>query len=477
MEFQRLEASPSKRISLRVAAAASLLGLAEPCSAGLLDALRSIDINDYAVGIGVSTTENIYVDAGDSQTIYPYLTKLVPSALDDGVTFGRDGAYGVRWLSSNGFEIGALGKLQTLGYEADDSPMFAGLVDRAWTVEVGPTFGWRGPVHVDWTAFVDLLRNHGGSNQLVRLSLPRAYPRGYLIPEVGFHRYTRQFVDYYYGVPVEAAAPGRPAFEGEPANGLSLGLAWGVRMTPHWIFTGAVDVERFGAEISDSPLVADDDQTRLTLQVTYDGAPFYVPDAAVSFPVNLDLGLAEIEGDTADAASDSLGWFEADIRFAARHRVAVGGFDATYSRNALDADILIRNLQLLYGYDVLDDRQKTVTVEAGLHVDKLSAEDDTLQLPGHTAKPLPMLAVDAAAHFESRFSIRARLQLLLLDGEGYSGRQMFAAFGAYHQTFANVSFGVGYVFNRVALRTGNDELAAGIEPLHQGPSLLISASF
>jgi outer membrane scaffolding protein for murein synthesis (MipA/OmpV family) len=451
-----------------------MLALAAPCSAGLLDGLRAIDINDYAVGVGVSTTENIYVDSGDSQTVYPFLTKLVPSALDDGVTFGRDGAYGVRWLSKNGFEIGALGKLQTLGYEADDSPMFAGLADRAWTVEVGPTFGWRGPVHVDWTAFVDLLRNQRGSNQLLRLSLPRAYPRGYLIPEVGFHRYTRQFVDYYYGVPVEAATPERPAFEGEPANGLSLGLAWGVRMTPHWIFTGAIDVERLGSEITDSPLVDDDAESRLTLQVTYDGAPFFAPDAPVSFPVNLDFGVAEIEGD--DDSSDSLGWLEAEMRFARRHRVVVGAFDATYSRNA-GAEILIRNLQLLYGYDVLDDRQKTVTIEGGLHVDKLSSRDDALQLPGRTAKPLPMLAADAAAHFEGRFSLKARLQLLMLDGEGYAGRQMFASFGLYHQTFANVSFGVGYVFNRIALRTGNDELVAGIEPLHQGPSLMMSASF
>ena len=446
----------------------------------LLDSLRAIDINDYAVGIGVSTTENIYVDAGDSQTIYPYLTKLVPSALDDGVTFGRDGAYGVRWLSKNGFEIGALAKLQTLGYEASDSERFAGLADRAWTVEVGPTFGWRGPVHVDWTAFVDLLRNHRGSNQVLRLSVPRAFARGYLIPEVGYHRYTRQFVDYYYGVPTDAAGPERPAFEGEPADGLSLGLAWGLRIAPHWIFTGAVDVERFGSEISDSPLVADDEQTRLTLQVTYDGAPFYAPDVATSLPVNLDFAIAQIEGDTADASSDSLGYLEAAIRFARRNRVVAGGFDATYSRTTeagAAALIRIRNLELLYGFDVLDDRQKTVTVQAGLHVDKLSSEGDSLQLPGRTAKPLPMLAVDAAAHFESRFSLRAKLKLLMLDGEGYSGRQMFASFGLFHHTFESVSLGVGYVFNRVALRSGNAELAARIEPLHQGPSLLISASF
>ena len=83
-----LQICSGKRVLLRAATAVSVLGLAEPCCAGLLDSLRAIDINDYAVGIGVSTTENIYVDAGDSQTIYPYLTKLVPSALDDGVTFG-----------------------------------------------------------------------------------------------------------------------------------------------------------------------------------------------------------------------------------------------------------------------------------------------------------------------------------------------------------------------------------------------------
>ena len=49
-------------------------------------------------------------------------------------------------------------------------------------------------------------------------------------------------------------------------------------MTPHWIFTGALDIERFGSEISDSPIVDDDDQSRLSLQVTYDGAPFYLPE-------------------------------------------------------------------------------------------------------------------------------------------------------------------------------------------------------
>jgi outer membrane protein len=455
------------------------LGLAAPARAGLLDGLRAIDLNDYAVGVGISATENIYAGADDSRTVYPFLTKLKPSAFDDGVTFGRDGAYGVRWVSAGGWEIGALAKLQTLGFEASDSELFTGLADRAWTVEVGPTIGWRGPVHVDWTAFVDLLRNHGGSNHAVRLSVPRAFARGYVIPEVAYHRYTQQFVDYYFGVPAAAAAPGRPAYAGEPANGLSVGLAWGVRVTPKWLFTGAVDFESFDSAITDSPLVGDGEQSRVSLQVTYDGPLFKAPEPAVALPVSLDLGIAEIEADAPDATSDSLVSFEAGLRFGRRHRAALGGFETVYAQAGAStsaAEIEARNLQLLYGYYVIDERQKTLTVQAGVNVGEISA-DGAAALFDQTLRPRPMLALDGSAYFANRLSLRAHLALLLLDGDRYSGRQMLASFGVFHQTFAKVRLGVGYVFNRVALSSDDLELAARLEPLHQGPSLLLSASF
>ena len=58
-----------------------------------------------------------------------------------------------------------------------------------------------------------------------------------------------------------------------------------------------------------------------------------------------------------------------------------------------------------------------------------------------------------------------------------NARKMVASFGVFHPTFARASFGVGYAFNLIALRTGNPELAAQIEPLHQGPSVLVAASF
>ena len=52
-----------------------------------------------------------------------------------------------------------------------------------------------------------------------------------------------------------------------------------------------------------------------------------------------------------------------------------------------------------------------------------------------------------------------------------------AEFEELAPSFERASFGVGYVFNRIALRNGNEDLVAQIEPLHQGPSVFVSASF
>ena len=89
-------------------------------------------------------------------------TKLRPSALNDDVLFGRDGAYGVRWLprgASKSARSRSCRLSDTSPATRSCSPDCGALLDGRGR---SPRLGWRGPVHVDWTAFVDLLRNHRG---------------------------------------------------------------------------------------------------------------------------------------------------------------------------------------------------------------------------------------------------------------------------------------------------------------------------
>src|SRR5690606_27833784 len=130
---------------------------------------------------------------------------------------------------------------QGLGFAAEDSDALGGMSDRDWTVEAGPTIGWRRwPVKVDWTGYVDLLRRHEGGNQYLRFSLPLRNDRGYLMPEIGIRRYSPRFVDYYYGVPAAFATPDRPAYEGAAASNPSFAIDWGFRIKRNWLIAGRV---------------------------------------------------------------------------------------------------------------------------------------------------------------------------------------------------------------------------------------------
>ena len=85
----------------------------------MLDDLRAIDINDYAIGLGTSYSSGVYVDQESSSYLYPYVTKYTPMEFDESVLMMRAGGYGVRWLGDSGWEVGALARPQTLGYRLE----------------------------------------------------------------------------------------------------------------------------------------------------------------------------------------------------------------------------------------------------------------------------------------------------------------------------------------------------------------------
>ncbi|HET8698012.1 MAG TPA: MipA/OmpV family protein [Gammaproteobacteria bacterium] len=447
----------------------------------LLQGLHEIDINDYAIGVGASSTESVYAGAPDSTAAYPYIGRLFPSDFDDGVLFSRARGYGLRWLPSDAWELGAVARVQTLGFDSGDSPVLAGLPSREWTIEAGPTIGTRGATRFDWTAFVDLLRNHGGASHLFRVSAPVQYPHAYFIPEFAIHHYTDAFVDYYYGVPPGAAVP---AYTGRAATGMSLGVGWGVAVTTHWLLSGRVDVEYFGSGIADSPIVDDRDSTFFSLQLAYDGTPFHAPDAlaAKELPA-ASIAFAAAGIHPTDAIerreeTDSLLDLDAAVSVGRFHNVELGLRDTVYAATSAGR-LELRMLRLGYGFTLVRDRQKELTLTAGIHVSRLELEPGELGLPGGlpsaSLSPRPVIGARALAHFTGKLTVTGTAEWLMLAGDRYSGRQIFVSVGLLHRTFERTSLGAGYVFNRVSLGAGDPALAA-LEPVYRGPSLAVVRS-
>ncbi len=485
----------------RALAGLALLGASAAPQAGLLDELSAIDINDYAIGLGVSYGDSVYVGDEASSWVYPFVTKFSPADFDNGVLFSRARGYGVRWLADAGWEVGALARMQTLGFGANASQKLDGLEDRGWTVEIAPTLGWRRwPVNIDWTAFVDLFGNHSGTNQLLRFSKSWVFQRGYVTPELGLNYYSSSYVDYYFGVPAPASRADRATYAGTSADGPSLGVAWGYRVKPKWLVTGKYTVEHLGAGITESPIVDTSERRSLSLQFTYDGTLFdelAEPTFANgrTWATLLSLTLADVHADTTieaplddpdgpagDFSADAtLVNFDARVTLGGRHRIDIGLFRALHERSEVSAEseLTARDLQVAYGFDLIRDAQKEVTLLAGLHLNELTVTLDggSGERNARSTVPLPVLGVAATARFAGKLSAQADLRWFMLDADRYSGNQVFAKIALMHHTFEHAELGIGYVLNRLSIDSDEGDFGGHIKSSYGGPSLVLVGSF
>jgi outer membrane scaffolding protein for murein synthesis (MipA/OmpV family) len=184
-----------------------------------LDDMRKTDLNNYALGLAVANAENPYAGASDSAYLYPYLTSFEDSALNDNWLLVRDSNVGLRVVKGD-WEVGLLGRINTLGTGDGDSAALTGLRERRWNLELAPMIGYRGwPVHVNFKTYAEVSGRHSGLSSLLTLSLPIEMARGYLVPGLELVYQDDDYLDYYYGVSAGESNLTRPAYS--PDSGVS----------------------------------------------------------------------------------------------------------------------------------------------------------------------------------------------------------------------------------------------------------------
>ncbi|MGB5491604.1 MAG: MipA/OmpV family protein [Woeseiaceae bacterium] len=505
---------------------ACLLGACAWADAGeVLDRLRNIDLNDYALGVAISTSETPYAGAEQSTIAYPYLTSFSDSSLNDEWLFIRDGDLGIRRVIENGWEYGLSGTVRTLGLGNSDSPRRPGLESRKWTAEAGPILAYRGwPVHIDLKAHFDLLGRHNGLVGEVGLSMPFAWDRSYIVPGIGVIYYDRDFVDYYYGVSQNEELVSRPAYVGDTALNTSATVRFGYALSKKWLLSGSVDIEYLDASISDSPIV---DKSRLwsaRLGLAYNDDIFNPArmgweDRASSrslfrigaFRATADTVLTHNSSNGAIGTEldleDELGLEDeqtvlqigAVFRLSDYHRIEFGYYgisrdgETTISSDVNVADRSFGAGQTLqsqfesdvlwvgYGYSLLKDPQKELGFVAGLHYTKsrgtILSEATGEQTISSIETPLPVIGLFGSVSIDNDWSVELRAQVFRLDYDRYEGSLNFASLNLQRRFGESFSIGVAYNLYKMKLTSSDDSLTGSLSIRYNGPSIFVAARF
>lgn len=508
----------------------SLLGfcllVAELASAGsVLDYIRTHDLNDYAVGLMVSGEQNPYSGAKNGAFAYPYLTSARDSAFTDSWLLLRDGDLGLRWTGDSSWELGGVVRVQTLGLGNSETNQLLGISDRKWTLEAGPTIGWRGwPVHINFKTYAEVSDRHDGLISQLGLSLPMEWARGYLVPSVEIIHQNSDYTDYYYAVTTAESTPTRPEYAADAASNVAIKARWGYALTDQWLLSGAVGLEYLDSSITDSPIVERDEVWSARIGLAYNANIFQPRDYDNSAPrtPKFDLRVSvfqdSISTKVARDTSDGVPGFETDIedflgapdektvlqldatfRLGDYHRLEFGFFEL--GRNSMttlsddlpfgdelfpagttvDTRVDARIFRAGYSYSIIRDNQKELAVMAGVHFAEFEV-DISSETTGQTERsnagtPLPVIGAHASIFIGEKTKIGAKVQLFRTDFDRYEGSLNYAMLDLEHRVSVAISVGLGYNYYGMKLSSNVSSVNGYLKVRHHGPAAFFTIGF
>ncbi len=495
-----------------------------PAHAGsLLDYIRNYDLNDYALGVSLSTSQNPFSGAPNSVIAYPYLTSFTHPAFTDNWLLISGGNVGFRYVKSD-LVLALIGRIQTLGLGGTDNDELLGLEPRRWAIEVGPMIGWRRwPIHVQFRSYWELPDRHGGTTSELEFSYPMQFERGFFVPSVNFNYMSDDYSNYYYGVSEQESTPSRPEYEPGAVTNTEVGFTLGYELTPKWLLSTTVGVEFLDSAVTASPIVDRNHLWSVQVGLAYNANLFQPRDhvdgqqeqaieirlAAVNSSIETTIIRDASDGQPGDevdledvlgiADRETIYQFDVLYRVAYFHRFELGYFElGRRSQKTLEQDIDFgdqmfpagtvvdinmdsETIRLAYSYSLMRDHQKELGVTAGLSYSRFEAgirasttqEFERLKVEA----PLPTMGVFGSVALGDKWRLGADINFFALDFDRYDGYMGYLNLGLDRKFGDVISAGIGYNVYGMRLKAKDEDLRGVFRIRHHGPKLYVSLLF
>jgi outer membrane scaffolding protein for murein synthesis (MipA/OmpV family) len=497
---------------------------ADSLAGPVLDYIREYDLNNYALGLAVSNSQNPYLGASGSTIAYPYLTSFTHSAFTRNWLLIRGENVGLRFVTDRQWEFGLIGRVQTLGPGTDASSELDGIEDKSWALEAGPLIGWRGsPVHLQFRSYWEVPNRHSGTTSELEFSLPLQYRRGFFVPAVKLTHMSSGYTDYYFSVSESESTLSRPQYETGSATNVWAGFSLGYELSPRWLLKTSLGVEYLDDAIAASPIVQRDKQLSATVGLAYN-ADVFTPrdhatlrrDTVVEFRLgalssaidssvqrNAAAGQALQAVDIEDVlgAADQRTTTEADVRIRAGffHRFQISHLRTRRSATTtLERDLVlgdrtfgggseiatdVESLQtrFSYAYSLMRDGQKELSLKAGISHVRFSANLNEVGTPQEERlqidTPLPAFGALGSLTLGNDWQLGADLDLVVIDLDRYSGYMGFLGVDLERRFGDHFGAGFGYSFSGVWLTSKDANTGGEIDLRYHGPKVYAAFAF
>lgn len=502
-----------------------ILFSAEAGAGKILDYIRNYDLNNYALGVAVTTSESPYTGADNSTYGYPYLTTFTNAAFTRDWLLVNDGDLGVRWVSKSDWVLGLVARADTGGFGNSDAPELQGLFQRQWSLEMGPLVGWRGwPVQIEYKLYADILNRNNGLTGDLTFSLPSQHSWGYLVPYIKLRHQDSDYNDYYFGVSPAEVTPSRPAYAPGSSTSVIAKLQAGYALSERWLVTGYVESEWLGSAVVDSPIVDENQIWSVNLGLAYNadlfqpraytGEVFQTPRVEIrvsAFRNSIESSILQKteDGEITDEIdlestlglddNETVWQFDGTFRIGTYHRIELGYYELgraatttldsafTSGGETFDSGMVVNSrssakiAKVAYAYSLMSDAQKELGVIAGIHVTKAETEiasPDTGQVvSSKLSAPLPVIGMFGSVSIGRKIQLEGKVSVFRMSFDIYEGSLNYVYLGLRRSLGQYGGFGIGYNYYSMRLGSNDAALSGELRLKHKGPLLFLSAQF
>ena len=521
-------AAPSRGSRVRHTFAALAFALPTAGFAGIADIfdhIRNHDLNDYALGVAYSARQSPFLSGSTSGFAYPYLTSFRHNAFTDDWLVLTGGELGFRWVSDNGWILGAVGRVNTMSSGSATLEELLGLDVREWVIEASPLVGYRGwPVHFDLKYFKPVFTERGGTSTEFRSSFPSEYDWGWFVPDVTLTYASAERNDYYFGLSPSDDLPGVPDYQPGSSMHVSVGLSWGYAITDKWLLSGSLRHEWLPTEVSDSPLVGRDRLWHWSAGVAYNADVFRSPGGGLAtfrppgfelraglYNNNINSKIIQLPSDGGPAEEigfedvlgvdqrDSVLQLDAVWRFGHYHRIQLGHFglgrDSTTTLltdiqigdevfpagAAVDVRSDIEVFRVAYGFSLMNDSQKELGVLVGIHKADVEAvvraEETGQEVSSRANTPLPVIGVFGSIALGERWDLSTSIEIFRMEFDTYDGSLNAFNLNLTYYLTERIGAGIGYNYYSMDLDSPDDGLRGSTQIRHHGPIVFGTFTF
>ncbi|MEM7244449.1 MAG: MipA/OmpV family protein [Acidobacteriota bacterium] len=219
---------------------------------------------ELSLGVGAIVSPRPYVDLDSEVFPIPILGIRYKTFFFEGVRTG------FRGRPVEHLELSAFLAARFDGFDADVGSALEGMDEPSISADLGfSVAGTWDHVEVGLTVLTDVLDESDGQELDLEISFPVRRGSWSFEPSITAEYWSDDLVDHYFGVADSESRPGRPAYLGEETVNLGVGFSLNRRWRSGWMFLLGLDWKLLGDEITESPIVADDDVLSGFVGLTY----------------------------------------------------------------------------------------------------------------------------------------------------------------------------------------------------------------